>query len=307
MSRRTNSSSSIFSLVEEEWSTHQQRSPVILSIWGISIVSEQLIHGDNMLSKKEIAALELSRELTEELAQKIKRSRNSNKIEALDVLAEMASIKAFLTSRTLTVVVAHCLQVEEGKGLKSLYDKWIDLASDDLGYGFDPIKSGYRGMTCEEMDQGTIVKIRELEKQYSNLDDDELKIECEKCKNVIEMFIHGYEKNPSIHIENVAPPGLDDQSDLELQGVILECVEDDLYGGDYKGSYFFRLDEPIQFVETGEVYEILICPSGPTKLDVGDRYEIRGEVFEVYSGEDNIDSPYRDLRVGLQFNQWIEL
>ncbi|WP_413663584.1 hypothetical protein ACG1BZ_21345 [Microbulbifer sp. CNSA002] len=163
---------------------------LLLLISSVSVASDK---GEYMLSEKELAVLKVGKSVAEELAKKLQNSGDPKKIEALDLMNQMALIKQFLVSRTMTVPVAHCMSVEGGENLKKLYDQWIDTAKDDIRNGYEIIKDGFQGMSYEEMDKGTIAKIEELESKYSSYSEDELKSECVKNKKSISVFLAGYE------------------------------------------------------------------------------------------------------------------
>ncbi|WP_444957069.1 hypothetical protein [Microbulbifer sp. ZKSA002] len=163
---------------------------LLLIISSVSVASEK---GEYVLSEKELAALKVGRSVAKELANKLQNSGDPEKIETLGLINQMALIKQFLVSRTMTVPVAHCMNIEGGEDLKKLYDQWIDAAKDDIRNGYEVIKDGFQGMSYEEMDKGTIDKIEELENKYSSYSEDELKSICIKNKKIISVFLAGYE------------------------------------------------------------------------------------------------------------------
>ena len=158
----------------------------------ISISSVASDKGEYMLSDKELAVLKVGKNLAEELANKIQNSGDPKKLESLELMNQMALIKQFFVSRTMTVPVAYCIEVEGGSDLKNLYDEWINLAKSDIRNGYEIIKDGFRGMSYEQMDAGTINKIEELEAKFSDYSKDELKEECVKIQSVITTFLADY-------------------------------------------------------------------------------------------------------------------
>ena len=146
-----------------------------------------------MLSDAELAALYKNRLIGKALADRIKASGSAEKLEAMELMHEMAAIKTYLLSKTLEVVVGHCSRVAEGVELKSLYDRWIDLAENELRRGYNTIKDGYQGLTSKEINQSTSEKARELDVRYSEMNNQQLAEECLRYQKVIEMFVRDYD------------------------------------------------------------------------------------------------------------------
>ncbi len=145
------------------------------------------------LSEDEAAALKLGRALASKLARTLAESGDPEKLAALDKMNELALIRSFLVSKTLVVPVSHCQRTDSGDDIQAMFDDWIERAKDDLRNGYEIIKDGYEGLTYDEMNQGTIDKISELEAEYSSLAEADLVEQCAKVRDMIAVFLHGYE------------------------------------------------------------------------------------------------------------------